>query len=302
MIMNSPLIKKPPTKTSMVLFFLAPVIIFLILILIPFFLGIWTSLTDAKLYQSAVKFIGFGNYIQLFNDHSFRQSIVTTLEFTVLALLIQIPLGLGVAFLLDIPTRLQRFWRIMLVVPLLVPPVVAGLMWKTMMHPTSGVLNWLLGLLGFNGFPWLSSTSTALFSVVLIDTWIYMPFAALILLSGLQSVPVELVESANMDGANQFHKFRYLYLPWLSPYLLLVLIFRLADSLKVFDIIYQTSRGGPLNATRVLNIKAYEEAIRWSNTGRSMAIIMVLWVISFIASNYLVSKWYKSMEGARELG
>jgi multiple sugar transport system permease protein len=301
MLMNPPLIKKRATQTSSILLFLAPVIIFLIVILIPFFLGIWTSLTDAKLYQPYVKFIGFGNYIRLFNDESFRQSLLTTVEFGFLALLIQVPLGLGVAFLLDIPSKMQRFWRIILVVPLLVPPVVAGLMWKTMMHPTSGVLNWLLGLIGVKGFPWLSSTSTALISVVLIDTWIYMPFAALILLSGLQSVPVDLVESAEIDGANKFHLFRFLYLPWLSPYLLLVLIFRTADSLKVFDIIYQTSRGGPLNATRVLNIKAYEEAIRWSNTGRAMAIIMVLWILSFIVSNYLVAKWYKSMEGARDL-
>lgn len=293
--------QRKTTKTGTVLMFLFPVLLFLLAIFIPFINGIWTSMTDAKLYQSTVNFIGLGNYIELFRDPSFLQSVLVTLKFSVLALLIQVPLGLAVAFLLDIPTRLQRVWRVILVIPLLVPPVVAGLMWKTMMHPTSGVLNWLLELVGIEGLTWLSSTKTALLSVVLIDTWIYMPFAALILLSGLQAVPVELLEAAKMDGATGFDLFLYLYLPWLSPYLLLVLMFRVADSLKVFDIIYQTSRGGPLNATRVLNIKAYEEAIRWSNTGRAMAIIMVLWIIIFLISSCLVRMWNKSMGEARDI-
>lgn len=293
--------QRKTTKTGTVLMFLFLVLLFLLAIFIPFINGIWTSMTDAKLYQSTVNFIGLGNYIELFRDPSFLQSVLVTLKFSVLALLIQVPLGLAVAFLLDIPTRLQRVWRVILVIPLLVPPVVAGLMWKTMMHPTSGVLNWLLELVGVEGLTWLSSTKTALLSVVLIDTWIYMPFAALILLSGLQAVPVELLEAAKMDGATGFDLFLYLYLPWLSPYLLLVLMFRVADSLKVFDIIYQTSRGGPLNATRVLNIKAYEEAIRWSNTGRAMAIIMVLWIIIFLISSCLVRMWNKSMGEARDI-
>ena len=293
--------QRKTTKTGTVLMFLFPVLLFLLAIFIPFINGIWTSMTDAKLYQSTVNFIGLGNYIELFRDPSFLQSVLVTFKFSVLALLIQVPLGLAVAFLLDIPTRLQRVWRVILVIPLLVPPVVAGLMWKTMMHPTSGVLNWLLELVGIEGLTWLSSTKTALLSVVLIDTWIYMPFAALILLSGLQAVPVELLEAAKMDGATGFDLFLYLYLPWLSPYLLLVLMFRVADSLKVFDIIYQTSRGGPLNATRVLNIKAYEEAIRWSNTGRAMAIIMVLWIIIFLISSCLVRMWNKSMGEARDI-
>lgn len=293
--------QRKTTKTGTVLMFLFPVLLFLLAIFIPFINGIWTSMTDAKLYQSTVNFIGLGNYIELFRDPSFLQSVLVTLKFSVLALLIQVPLGLAVAFLLDIPTRLQRVWRVILVIPLLVPPVVAGLMWKTMMHPISGVLNWLLELVGIEGLTWLSSTKTALLSVVLIDTWIYMPFAALILLSGLQAVPVELLEAAKMDGATGFDLFLYLYLPWLSPYLLLVLMFRVADSLKVFDIIYQTSRGGPLNATRVLNIKAYEEAIRWSNTGRAMAIIMVLWIIIFLISSCLVRMWNKSMGEARDI-
>lgn len=293
--------QRKTTKTGTVLMFLFPVLLFLLAIFIPFINGIWTSMTDAKLYQATVNFIGLGNYIELFRDPSFLQSVLVTFKFSVLALLIQVPLGLAVAFLLDIPTRLQRVWRVILVIPLLVPPVVAGLMWKTMMHPTSGVLNWLLELVGIEGLTWLSSTKTALLSVVLIDTWIYMPFAALILLSGLQAVPVELLEAAKMDGATGFDLFLYLYLPWLSPYLLLVLMFRVADSLKVFDIIYQTSRGGPLNATRVLNIKAYEEAIRWSNTGRAMAIIMVLWIIIFLISSCLVRMWNKSMGEARDI-
>src|SRR5690606_23795482 len=135
----------------------------------------------------------------------------------------------AVAFLLDRPVRGQRLWRVMLVIPLLIPPVVSGLIWKTMMHPTSGVINWLLNLVGIGPLAWFSSTKTALLSVLVIDTWIYMPFVALILLAGLQAIPGNLLEAARVDGASGFNLFRYLYLPWLRPYLILVLMFRISD-------------------------------------------------------------------------
>jgi multiple sugar transport system permease protein len=104
-----------------------------------------------------------------------------------------------------------------------------------------------------------------------------------------------MLEAAKIDGANVIQTFYYLYLPWLKPHLYLILMFRVADSLKVFDIIFQTTKGGPVDATRVLSIRAYQEAIRWANTGKSLAIIVILWLIIFAISNRLVKGWTKSI-------
>ncbi len=185
-------------------------------------------------------------------------------------------------------------------VPLLLPPIVAALMWKTMMQPASGVLNYLLSLVGLGPFPWLTSTQTALLSVVLIDTWVYMPFAALILLAGLQSVPEESVEAALVDGASGWAVFRYIKVPWILPYILLVTLFRAADALKTFDLIYPTTRGGPLDSTRVLHVMAYEEVFRWASLGKAMAIVMVLWLISYAVSFLLMNRWQRQAEAYQD--
>jgi multiple sugar transport system permease protein len=244
-----------------------PALLLLIGVMVPFLMGVATSLTNQKLYLPQVDFIGFGNYTNLFSDRVFQESIVNTLKYVILVLAIQIPLGIAVAVLLDVATPLRSLFRSALVLPLLIPPIVAALMWKTMMQPTQGIL------------------------IVVIDTWVYMPFAALILLAGLQSVPVDMLEAARVDGASDWQIFRRMKLPWLTPYILLVMLFRTADAIKTFEMIYPTTRGGPLNATRVLHVMAYEEAFRWTNMGRAMAIVFVLWLMSYIVSNVLMRQW-----------
>lgn len=273
-----------------------PALLLLIGVMYPFVLGAYTSLTNQKLYIPAIEFVGLQNYVALFRDDVFLTGLAVTLTYTVLVLLVQIPLGIVVAMLLDIPTPLRRLFRTTLVLPLLLPPIVAALMWKTMMQPASGVLNYLLGFVGIGPLPWLASTQTALISVVLIDTWVYMPFAALIILSGLQSVPEETVEASRVDGASGWNVFRFVKLPWILPYILLVTLFRAADALKTFDLIYPTTRGGPLNATRVLHVMAYEEVFRWSTLGKAMAIVMVLWLISYVVSFFLMRQWQRRSE------
>jgi multiple sugar transport system permease protein len=274
-----------------------PALLLLIGILYPFVLGVGTSLTNGKLYaQANDQFIGLQNYVNLFANRVFLQSIFNTFAYVLMVLAIQIPLGMAVALLLDIASPVRSAMRSSLVLPLLIPPVVAGLMWKTMMQPTSGILNWFLQLVGLPPFAWLTDTQTALFSVVIIDTWLYMPFAALILLAGLQSVPVDMVEAARVDGASHWAIFRYLQLPWMVPYALLVMLFRAADAIKTFELIYPTTRGGPLNATRVMHIMAYEEAFRWANVGRAMAVVFILWFIAYVVSTILARIWQKRAE------
>jgi len=268
-----------------------PALLLLIGILYPFSLGVIKSLTNEKLYLPTMDFVGLRNYVDLFGEAAFRQGLMRTIGFVLAVLAVQLPLGVAIALLLDAPSPLRTFLRSTLVLPLLIPPIVAGLMWKTMMQPASGVLNWLLQSVGIAGLPWLSHPSTALASIVLIDTWVFIPFVVLILLAGLQSVPEDVVEAVRVDGANEFQAFLHVKLPWLAPYALLVMLFRIPDALKAFDIIYPATRGGPLDATRLLHVMAYQEAFRWSNMGTAMAILFVLWSISYVVSMNVMRLW-----------
>lgn len=280
---------------------LGPALLILMSTTYPFLSGIYTSLTNQKLYIPATKFVGLHNYIALFETPLFWNGLANTLIYAGAALAIQLPLGLAFAILLDVPGRLQAFFRSAVVLPLLVPPVVAGLIWKTMMHPQSGVLNWLLAQVGIEPLSWLTSPSTAMMSIIVIDTWLFTPLATIILLAGLQSVSGEIVEAARIDGANAWQVIRYVKLPLLAPYLLLVALFRVSDSLKSLEIIYATTKGGPLDATRTLHVMAYEEAYRWSSLGRAMTIVFVLWLICYAISGALLSYWQRQEGKTRGL-
>lgn len=288
--MNSRSSRMRASRTAYYLMFL-PALLMLIAVLIPFVQGVYTGMTDRKLYLETETFIGFDNFFHLFGQPAFRAALVRTLLYAVAVILVQVPLGLAVAMLLSADSRLQPILRGTLVLPLLIPPVVAGLMWKTLMQPQSGLLNYLLSLAGFPGFSWLSHVDTAMLSVLLIDTWVFTPFAALILLAGLQSIPDDQIEAAKVDGASRWLTFRAVQLPWLTPFVILVILFRISDSLKSFELFYATTRGGPMDATTTLHVAAYEDAFRWSNVGRAMAIVFVLWIISYVASMILTALW-----------
>jgi len=273
---------------------LMPAVLVLIGIMIPFMIGVATSLTDKKLYSGNYNIVFLSNYVSNFKDPVFLTSLGNTLAYVILAIIMQLPLAILAALLLDVPSRLRGFMRSVLVFPLLIPPIVSSLMWKTMMQPNSGVLNYLLSLIGIKPFPWLTSVHTSLFSLVVIDTWVYLPFITIILLAGLQSLPQDILEAAQVDGASPIRTFFAIKLRWLKSSILLVLLFRVCDSLKAFELIYSTTRGGPLNSSRTLNIMAYEEAFRWSSTGKAMSILITLWILAYIASTFLMRKWNAS--------
>ena len=271
-----------------------PALLILIGIFYPFLLGVLTSLTDNRLYADSYNFVFLQNYIANFQNPVFRISLSNTLLFTVWAIALQIPIGICFAMVLDTKTKLKPFLRSIIVLPLLIPPVVSSLIWRTMMHPSSGVFNFFITSAGLDSYPFLSDISTVLFSLVLVDTWIYLPLTTILLLSGLQSLPLDMLEAAQVDGASPLRIFFSIKLPWLKPSILLAMMFRVSDSLRVFDIIYATTRGGPLNASRTLNIMAYEEAFRWTNLGGALSVIFTLWIIAYIVSTVLFKQWQKS--------
>ena len=259
-----------------------PGIALLLAVLYPFLSGVYWSFTDFDLTLGQnPAFNGLTNYFEAFGaGGEGLHAILVTFAYAALAVAVQTLLGFGVALLLMREGPHIRFFRALIVLPLLMPPVIATMMWRVMMTP-DGVLNYMLGWVYLPPFDWLGSTSTALFSVVLIDTWIYTPFVILILLAGMQSIPTEVHEAARVDGASYTREIWNLVVPLLRPFFIIVIVFRGIDSLKMFDIIYTATRGGPINATMNLHVQSYFTGIRSLNIGDSMTFLVVLWILCY---------------------
>jgi multiple sugar transport system permease protein len=274
---------------------LLPALVVLIGLVIPFLIGLYWSFTDYKLTSSVDKsFVGLANYQTLLTSAGFWTTLRVTLTYVLGTLVIEIPLGLAVAVMLNRQHGIVRLFRTVLILPLMMPPVVGALMWKSMMTP-DGILNYLLGQIGIGPWQWLGSLRGALPSILLIDVWLYTPFSALVLLAGLQALPREPFEAAMVDGASPWVSFRTLTLPMLLPFIIIVGTFRGIDSLKIFDLIYATTQGGPVDATNTLAIQAYFEAIRWTNFGTAMTVSIILWMLCYVLSFYFIRRWRRAM-------
>ena len=279
-------------------FLLTPALVLLVGMVYPFGLGLYYSFTNYWLqYPKRFKFVWFDNYINLLDEPLFGRALEFTLGFTVAAVVIQVGLGLAIALFLHgrIPGR--GAIRAMMLLPLMMPPVISALMWKILMASTNaGILNYLLSFAGIDPINWFGSTRGAVASVLIIDTWGNLPFVALILLGGLQALPSEPYEAARVDGASPFAMLRYITLPLLAPFLILAITFRTMDSLRIFDVIYATTLGGPNDATTNLHIMAYQYAFQWYQMGKGMAQAVVLLLLVVMVSYLLISLWNRSAE------
>lgn len=274
-----------------------PALLVCIGILIPFVTAVWYSLERYNLSMPYLRgFIGLGNYIGLFTDPDFWNTIQVSFVYTVATVGLELLLGLGIALLLRERSRLNNIISIALLMPLMTAPAIAALMWKLMTNPGFGVLSWLISLVGITDFKWASSPHTAMFTVVLVDIWVYTPFMMILLLAGLRSLPQQPFEAAKLDGVHGGFVFLRITLPMLTPFLFTALLFRTLDSIQQFDIIYAMTQGGPGNSLLVFQVRAYLEFFSYTNVGRSAAILMVLWAITYALSQIFVKQWAKLRE------
>ena len=277
---------------------LTPALVLLCGMIYPFCLGLYYSFTSYWLqYPKRFRFVWFDNYVSLLDEPLFGRALEFTLGFTVAAVVSQVGLGLAIALFLHgrIPGR--GAIRAMMLLPLMMPPVISALMWKIMMASTNaGILNYMLSFVGIDPINWFGSTRGAVASVLIIDTWGNLPFVALILLGGLQALPSEPYEAAKVDGASPFAMLRYITLPLLAPFLILTITFRTMDSLRIFDVIYATTLGGPNDATTNLHIMAYQYAFQWYQMGKGMAQAIVLLILVVMVSYLLIRLWNRSAE------
>ncbi len=264
----------------------------------PFGLGLYYSFTSYWLqYPNRFRFIWFDNYVNLIGEPLFVRALEFTLEFTLVAVVVQVGLGLTVALFLHARIPGRSVMRALMLLPLMMPPVITALMWKIMMASTNaGILNYLLSFIGVDPINWFGSTQGAVISILIIDTWGNLPFVALILLGALQALPTEPYEAARVDGASAAAMLRYITLPLLSPFIVLAVTFRTMDSLRIFDVIYATTMGGPSDATTNLQIMAYQYSFQWYQMGKGMAQAIVLLLLVVIASYLLLRLWNSAAE------
>jgi multiple sugar transport system permease protein len=255
--------------------FLVPAIVLLAITSVyPTLYSLYMSFFDWN-WGQRLNFVGLQNYVDLATSDQFRNALWNTVVFTVSAVSLEFVLGLGLALVM---TRLhfgQGVLRTLLLVPLMVSGIIVSVIWKVMLDPSVGVLGYGLQLIGLPRLGFLGDPAMAMGTIVLIDTWWQTAFVFIVLSAGVQALPIEPFEAAEVDGANTWQRFRYLTLPLLRPAILVVLMFRTVDCLKVFAIIYGTTGGGPLRTTESVQILAYREAFKTLNMSVSMTTMVV---------------------------
>ena len=280
-----------------------PALLMCIGILIPFFTAVYYSMLRFRLNLPQMKgFIWFGNYVNFFYDPSFWNTVYISLLYAFLTVGLELMLGLAIALLLQKQTRFNNIASILLLLPLMTAPALASLMWKLMTNPNFGILSYFAGLLGFHDFRWASDPSTALLTVVLVDIWVYTPFIMILLLAGLRSLPQAPFEAAALDGVPRSFVFFRITLPMLMPYIITATLFRLLDSIQQFDIIYSMTQGGPGDKLLVFQVQAYLDFFQSTNVGRSAALMIILWAITYFLSNIFIKQWLKLRERAHGAG
>jgi multiple sugar transport system permease protein len=271
-----------------------PALLVCVGILIPFITSVYYSLQRYNLALPYTRgFIWFENYTGFLTDSDFWNTVRVSLEYTVLTVGIELVLGLGIALLLRRPSLLHNVISVALLLPLMIAPAIAALMWKLMTNPNFGILSYLVGLIGLSNFKWASDPSTAMLTVVLVDVWVYTPFIMILLLAGLRSLPRQPFEAAALDGVPATFVFFRITLPMLAPYIITASLFRLLDSIQQFDIIYAMTQGGPGDRLMVFQVQAYLEFFQYTNVGRSAALLMILWVITNVLSNIFIKNWLR---------
>jgi multiple sugar transport system permease protein len=278
------------TEQSFAAFLVSPAILVLLLTTTaPLAYLIWSSFQTINLAMPFLDgFAGLDNYQSMMADPNFWHSLGLTAIYTGTTVVLQLIIGLGLALLvLQIPAG-QWMFRIVAILPIVLAPVVVGLFWRTLMlAPNFGILDFAVKAMGFGPVNWLGSPTPALISVIVIHTWQWTPFAFLVLLASLASLPPDLYEAAKIDRANAVRRFIHITLPLIRPAIVIVVIMRAMIALSAFAAIFAATGGGPGTATEILNLYAYRTSFVQLNFGYGSAQAVALLILTMIISGVL---------------
>lgn len=270
--------------------FIAPAAIVLLLMLaFPFAYTAYLSFHEWFAAGPPPRFNGVQNYVALLADARFLSALARTLVFTALAVTVEVGLGIALALMFARPFIGRGAARTIFLLPMVATPVAISLVWLLMFDPATGVLNYLLKLLGLGPSLWANDSFLALPALVLVDVWQWTPIVMLMVLGGLTALPEDPFEAARIDGASGWQIFRYLTLPMLRPYIVVAALFRGIDALKTFDSIYVITRGGPGFASETLNLYIYATAFDYLHFGYSSAMLVIFFLIVLALSAALIA-------------
>jgi multiple sugar transport system permease protein len=254
-----------------------PVLFLVAFVGYPFVYGIWLSLEDRAVARSAV-FIGLGNFIENARDPVFWQVVRNTFVYTFAATVLKAAGGLALALVMNQDFRMKNLVRAMVLLPFIVPTVLSTIAWMWILDPAFSVLNWFLVHLGVPrpGPSWLGNPYLAMGSIIVVNTWRGLPFYAITLLAGLQTIPGDLYEAATIDGATTWHRFRYVTLPLLQPVILIVTMFSVIFTFADFQLVYVLTRGGPANATHLFATYSFDLAMTAGQLGHGASVALAM--------------------------
>lgn len=275
---------------SGIVYVLPAALLLAVITLFPFFYLLYNSLQRWNLQRAYLgqAFIGLTNYAAMLRDPLFWGAIQTTFFLAVGIVAVQLTLGMALALLFSRDVPGKRVLRSLFLLPLITTPVVVGLTWRMLYNADLGMINYALGLFGLPEPIWLASPSWALPSIIITDTWLAVPFVTLMFVAGLQSLPVEPREAAVVDGASIWRIFTDITLPQMRPLIFLALLFRVTDAIRLFDLIYVMTSGGPANATQTLNLYAFKVGFTFLDIGYGSALAVTLMALCIGVSWVLI--------------
>lgn len=288
------------SKTKEKLIFVGPAIIYLLAFSVfPLIYSLRISLTNLNIARPATgKFIGLKNYLELFSfDSLFIKVVINTSLIIVVALIIELVLGYMIAHIFFSARILKgtSVLRTIYMIPIMVTPLIFGLMWKYILNPTLGIMNYLLSFIKIKPIPWFGSSKTALLSIIGVDIWQWTPFVTMVLLAGLLTIPQEIFEAAEIDGAKWYQKIKFIEIPIINKIIGIALIMRLMDLFRMFDLVYAATEGGPGGSTDVISMFAYRESFNYYNTGMGSAASIIALIITIFISTLLV-RYFRGRE------
>mgnify|MGYP000863200290 FL=1 len=259
-----------------------------IIIIFPLVFTIITSFYDYTLLNpNHDDFVGLENYQEVLEEEYIGHSVIITIQFVLATVFIEFIIGFALALALDKVQRFKSIYYLILLAPLMINPVVVGLMWRMILHTELGIMNYLLKLMSINRVNWLGDSDIAFWTIVFVDIWHQVSFMTILLLAGLAALPREPYEAARMDGASALRCLIYITLPLMRPVIIVALLLRLIFAVKTFDIIYIMTKGGPGIATDLVSYFIYRSAFFSLDIGRASALSVGLLVIVLLLTFYL---------------
>lgn len=279
------------------LLFLSPtLVIFSAFILFPVIFSFYLSFQKWNMFSGSTTFVGLENYIRMFNSEEFWSVLKNTAVYTLGTIPLNMGFSLLVAYVLHKKIYGKKLLRTLFFAPVVISPVAAAVIWRWLYDPNFGLINYFIGIFGFDPVNWLNDPTAAMFALIVMGVWKTFGINMVLFAAGLEAIPEQYYEAAEIDGAGQWAKFKSITIPLLAPTTFFIMVMSMISSFQVFDIVYVLTSGGPLGATKVMVFYVYEHAFKYFEMGYASAAAYVLFAILFVLTllqvRYMKNKVY----------